>query len=160
MPNLVQNAYPIFTDVDGEPLENGYIFIGQPGLDPETNPLAVFWDSALTNPATNIRTKGGYPSNSGTPSRLYTATDYSITVKDKKGALISTLLTSTDYFNAPSGGVVLQADTIAELRNTVPSDPDTNIFVSGYYSVGDGGGGPLRYWDASSCTSSLSLRAV
>jgi len=36
MANLVQNPYPIFTDSNGDPLEDGYIFIGEPGLSPIT----------------------------------------------------------------------------------------------------------------------------
>ncbi len=150
MPNLVQNPFPVFTDVDGDPLEDGYIFIGVAGLNPISNPLQAYWDPSLTVPASNIRTKGGYPVYNGAASRLYTSTNYSILVQDKRGATVYSLLDSVDYFNAPSGQVVLKTDTIADLRLIIPTDPAVQISVAGYYTAGDGGGGPIRYWNTAS----------
>jgi hypothetical protein len=103
MPALVENGYKIFTDVDGDPLENGSIIIGEPNLNPLASPKQAYWDSELTTQASNIKTKGGYPDNNGTPGRLYVEGNYSILVKDKKGATVYTLLNSVDYFNAPIG---------------------------------------------------------
>lgn len=96
----VVSPFEIFTDVDGNPLEDGYIFIGVAGMDPVANPVAAFFDSALTVPATQpIRTKGGYASNAGTPSRLYIAeTTYSTLVRNKNSTLILTALTSPAPF--------------------------------------------------------------
>jgi hypothetical protein len=75
----IQPTYPIFTDIDGQPLEAGYVWIGTANLDPQTNPINVYWDAALTILAPQpIRTLAGYPSNSGTPARLYVNSDYSI----------------------------------------------------------------------------------
>jgi hypothetical protein len=34
----IQPPFPIFTDTDGSPLENGYIWIGTANLDPEATP--------------------------------------------------------------------------------------------------------------------------
>lgn len=85
----IQPAFQVFSDTDGSPLENGYIWIGQANLDPQTNPIAVYWDEALTILAAQpIRTLGGYPSWNGTPARLYAATSYSIRVLDAKGSLV------------------------------------------------------------------------
>ena len=84
MSNIIQNPYKIFTDTNGDPLEDGYIFIGEEGLNPFLNPLQAYWDADLTIPAANVRTKGGYPYNSGTPGRLYVATNYSIVVQDTR----------------------------------------------------------------------------
>lgn len=83
--------FEIFTDVNGKPLEDGFLYIGQQSLDPEANPISVFWDEALTQPATQpIRTKGGYPSNAGAQARFYVAqTNYSVRVKNKNGTVIS-----------------------------------------------------------------------
>jgi len=47
----IQPPYPAFAGSDGLPLENGYIWIGTVNLNPQLNPIAVFWDSALTIPA-------------------------------------------------------------------------------------------------------------
>jgi hypothetical protein len=33
--------YLVFTDIDGAPLEAGYIYVGEYGLDPQTNPQAA-----------------------------------------------------------------------------------------------------------------------
>jgi len=85
---LVKSPYPIYTDIDGDPLEDGYIFLGEPGLNPLSSPLQAYWDSALTVPASNIRTKGGYPSNNGTPGQLHVDSDYSFLLQDKKGAQV------------------------------------------------------------------------
>lgn len=85
----VTPAYPVFTDKSGDPLDAGYVYIGTVNLNPETNPIQVFWDDTLTTPAAQpIRTLGGYPSRNGTPSQLYANSDYSITVKDKRSAIV------------------------------------------------------------------------
>ena len=56
----IQPPYPIITDIDGQPLEDGYIWIGVAGLNPIGNPISVYWDAALTQPAgLPIRTQGG-----------------------------------------------------------------------------------------------------
>jgi hypothetical protein len=85
----VSSPYPIFTDIDGQPLEAGYVWIGTANLDPQTNPINVFWDAALTIPAPQpIRTLAGYPAFNGTPARLYANSDYSIRVMNKNGSTI------------------------------------------------------------------------
>jgi len=87
----VLSPYPIFTDRDGQPLENGYVYIGQPNLDPQTNPVSVYFDEALTVLAAQpIRTINGYASQAGTPARLFIdATSYSTRVLDKNGTLVA-----------------------------------------------------------------------
>jgi hypothetical protein len=96
----IQPVYPIFTDIDGQPLEAGYVWIGQANLDPQVNPINAFWDAALTIPAGQpIRTLGGYPSNSGTPARLYVNSDYSIRVMNKNGSTVYSAPTATERYN-------------------------------------------------------------
>ena len=98
MPSSIISPFPFFTDTTGAPLEGGYIFIGQSNLNPETAPVNVFWDSALTIPAAQpVRTVGGYPSRAGTPSRFYSATDtYSITVRNKNRVLVFSAFDQSD----------------------------------------------------------------
>lgn len=85
----ITTPYNVFHDIDGSPLESGYIYIGVANLNPETNPIAVFWDSNLTVPAAlPVRTIGGYPSNTGTAGNLFCASDYSCTIKNKRGTTI------------------------------------------------------------------------
>ena len=98
MSSSIVSPFPFFTDTTGAPLEGGYIFIGQSNLNPETAPVNVFWDSALTIPAAQpVRTVGGYPSRAGTPSRFYSATDtYSITVRNKNRVLVFSAFDQSD----------------------------------------------------------------
>ncbi len=85
----IQPTYPIFTDIDGQPLEAGYVWIGQANLDPQVNPINVYLDAALSIPATQpVRTLGGYPSRNGTPARLYVNSDYSIRVQNRNGSTV------------------------------------------------------------------------
>lgn len=95
MANNIGAPFEMFTDTSGVPLEDGYIYIGTAGLNPETNPIAVFWDDALTLAAAQpVRTLNGFPSRGGTASRLYTAADYSLTVKDKNSVVVFSTLTN------------------------------------------------------------------
>jgi hypothetical protein len=92
----VRNPANQFFDRDGSPLDDGYLYIGTTGSNPETSPQAVYWDKDGTIPAAQpIRTINGYPARTGSPSKFYTATkNYSITVKDKRGILVISLLNS------------------------------------------------------------------
>lgn len=93
----IQPPYPLITDIDGQPLEDGYIWIGAANLPPIGNPIAVYWDAALTIPAAQpIRTRGGYPVNAGTPARLYVGSDYSILVQNKNGSAIYSAPAATE----------------------------------------------------------------
>lgn len=100
----IQPPFPTFSEADGSPLEDGYIWIGTANLNPITNPIAVFWDAALTLPAAQpIRTQGGYPVNSGTPARLYVNSDYSIQVQNSKGSVVYSAPAATERY---SGDVI------------------------------------------------------
>lgn len=87
--NKVENPYPLFTDTNGKPLESGYIYVGEPGLDAEFNAVSIYSDPALTIPlAQPVRTSGGYPAISGATIRFYVDGDHSIKVKNKNGELV------------------------------------------------------------------------
>jgi hypothetical protein len=87
---IVQPPFELFTDIDGQPLEAGFVWIGTANLDPQTNPIQVYWDQDLTIPAAQpLRTIGGYVVNSGTPSRIFVdGVAYSIRVMNKNGSTI------------------------------------------------------------------------
>ena len=127
----VEPPYPAFADADGQPLEDGYIWIGTVNLNPITNPIAAYWDSALTISAVQpIRTLGGYPVYQGTPARFYVGSDYSIQVKDKNGSVVYTSLNG----NAGAGGSVVQNATGTGTQTifNVSSTP-TAIYINGVY---------------------------
>jgi hypothetical protein len=87
--------YPSYFDVDGSPLENGYLYFGAANQNPETNPITVYWDSAYLVPAAQpIRTSGGFAVRNGSPANVYVTTDYSLTVRDKNLRLVYSKLLS------------------------------------------------------------------
>ena len=88
MTNISQ-PYPFFTDKDGSPLSQGYIYIGEYGKDAETHQIPVFWDAEMTQPAAQpIRTIAGLPSNALAASGLFVAGGYSITTKDSSQVVV------------------------------------------------------------------------
>ena len=98
-------GYPYFVDKNGHALDFGYVYIGTENLDPETNPINVYWDSALTIPALQpLRTMGGFIVRAGTPTEIYANSNYSIKIKDKKQ---ETLFTNT---SVASGDTLLRSD--------------------------------------------------
>ena len=127
----VQPPYPAFAGADGQPLENGYIWIGTANLSPQTNPIAAYWDDAKTIAAPQpIRTLNGYPSRNGTPARFYVASDYSIQVLDSKGSVVYTSLngnTAGDNFAASNA-----TGTGTQTIFPVSSAPSA-IFINGVY---------------------------
>jgi hypothetical protein len=133
----IEQPYPIFTDADGDPLENGYIWIGVENLYPITNPVAVYWDAALTQPAVQpIRTQGGYPVNAGTPARLYTASSYSILVQHRSGIAVYSAQSETALIGSDSV-TFLQAGSGAVTR-TAQSKMRESVSVKDFGAVGDG----------------------
>jgi hypothetical protein len=81
--------YPIFTDKSGSPLDNGYLYFGTANLNPETNPITVYYDNAFTQPAAQpLRTSNGYVMRNGSPALIYANSQFSVTVRDKNRAMV------------------------------------------------------------------------
>jgi len=95
MSTEVQGLLNMFFDSDGEPLDNGYLFIGEAGLNPLSNPKAAYWDAALTIPALDIRIVAGRPVYNGAVGHVYVQGDFSVLVMDKFGKVVYSTLTST-----------------------------------------------------------------
>lgn len=140
----IQPTYPIFTDIDGQPLEDGYVWIGVANLAPIVNPINVYWDAALTIAAAQpIRTRGGYPMNSGTPARLYVNSDYSIQVQNKNGSVVYSAPSATERYN---GGVISTIDATqvtttasgSSVQQTQQDYNDNAVYATQYGVVGDG----------------------
>ena len=90
--------YPQFFDLDGNPLESGYIYVGTTGGNPETAPVAAYWDAARTIPAAQpLRTLHGYIVRSGTPAQVYVAGDFSLMVKTAQKVLVAYQPVASDY---------------------------------------------------------------
>jgi hypothetical protein len=126
----IKPPYPAFAGADGLPLENGYIWVGTVNLNPQVNPISVFWDAALTIPAAlPIRTLNGYPVYQGSPSRFYVASDYSIQVLDSKGSLVYTSLNG----NVASGSVATNATGNGTQTVFAVSSTPFAIYINGVY---------------------------
>lgn len=131
----VQSPYPAFADIDGQPLEDGYIWIGVAGLAPIANPVNVYWDAALTiSAAQPIRTRGGYPMNSGTPARLFVGSDYSIQVQNKNGSVIYTSLLDNLYSSGGAGGQLVSSANGNGVQTIFPvAFSPSAIYINGVY---------------------------
>jgi hypothetical protein len=112
--------YPIFTDKNGDPLDAGYLYFGTANLNPETNPIQVYYDPTFTQPAAQpLRTSNGYIMRNGSPALIFANSQFSVTVRDKNNALViyspsgygftpGTTASSTDQmiYNEGSSGAV------------------------------------------------------
>ena len=103
----IQVPFPVFQDRNGQPLENGYVWIGEPNLNPQTNPVVAYYDEALTITAAQpLRTLNGYISRAGTPARVYiNRLNFSLLVQDSKGTMV---------YNFPDAtGMVVDASVVS-----------------------------------------------
>lgn len=90
MAQRINNPFPLFLDEDGDPMFGGYVFVGEPGQDPEAHPLETFWNEALTVAAAQpFRTLGGLIYRDDSPAFVFAAgNDYSIRVRDSDGEVV------------------------------------------------------------------------
>jgi hypothetical protein len=141
----VTGPYPIFTDLDGTPLDDGYLYIGEVNQDPETNPVQVYWDSALTIAATQpIRTNNGYAYRNGTPALIYTAGGFSITIRNKREEFVLYSPVGYGFDPAAVSASVVKNDFIGdgvEANFTLSASPSTklatSVFINGVYQEKD-----------------------
>ena len=141
----VTGPYPIFTDLDGTPLDDGYLYIGAINQDPEQNPIQVFWDANLTIPATQpIRTSNGYAYRNGTPALLYTGGEFSITIRNKREEFVLYSPVGYGFDPAAVSASVVKNDftgngvQVAFVLSASPSTKlATNVFINGVYQEKD-----------------------
>lgn len=132
-----------FADTTGLPLDSGSLYIGVANQDPQTNPVQVYWDSALTIPATQPLTiTAGYVTNSGVRAAYYVAADtYSLRARNKAGVQVDYIADANfNNFSGSSGSSqigFLQTGTGAVTR-TVQSRLRETVSVMDFGAVGDG----------------------
>lgn len=87
MTALLLNPFPMFYDQLGQPLDQGYIYVGEANKDPRQFPINVYLDVAKTNLAIQpLRTTNGIISNGYKPIPVFTDLEnYSVLVLDKYG---------------------------------------------------------------------------
>ena len=108
----------VYPNIDGQPLENGSVYIGQAGVNPVSNPTQIYWDEDLTIPAPNpfSTTGGGYASRNGSPGRVYVdGTNFSISSFDRNKALVTSDLNVTGI-SPTSDGIDFIADGAGRSR--------------------------------------------
>ena len=135
----IQVPFPVFQGRDGQPLENGYVWIGEPNLNPQTNPVVAYFDAALTIPAAQpLRTLNGYVSRAGTPAQIYVdGVNFSILVQDSKGSMVYNFPNGTGISQNASGVVYDPAGTGA-VPTTVQTKLRETISVQDFGAVGNG----------------------
>ncbi|CDY76100.1 Phage tail fibers [Caballeronia glathei] len=111
-------ALPFFTDLYGSPLESGFIYIGQAGLDPVAYPAVVTSDIAgSVVVAQPIRTTHGHATAAGSLIHLFVEIPYSITILDAARRLVYASLNETDPIVMAIGSSSVQSvANAAELR--------------------------------------------
>lgn len=140
MPALSINVpFPVFQDRDGQPLDNGYVYIGTPYLDPQTNPVQVYFDDALTITAAQpLRTINGYVSNAGTPAQLYVnGVNFSIKVLDSKANLVYSFQDGSGI-SPNAAGVQYDPAGAGAVSTTVQAKLRETVSVKDFGAVGDG----------------------
>jgi hypothetical protein len=136
--------YPIFTDRDGKPLDAGYLYFGAAGLNPETNPIQVYYDINMTQPAAQpLRTSNGYVMRNGSPALIYANAQFSVTVRDKAGQLV--IYSPVGFGVAPGsaavgGSALIYDDFIGDgvtvnytLTGVVLVGAAADVFIDGVY---------------------------
>lgn len=135
--NSIIPPYPSFFDLAGVPLDSGFVYVGQPGLEAQSSPKASFFDFAMTISAGTdtgaaVRTLAGFPARNGAAAALYVDGDFSITVRDKNGVLLYSALNRTFAFGAEvAGGLPVQA-------------PDGDFGVTGFGFIDEPNTGFVR----------------
>lgn len=127
MSGEITSPFTVFFDRSGQPLDNGYVYIGTAGINPEVSPITVYWDSSLTTTAAQpIRTLAGYPSRDGSPGTLIiNQATYSIVVRDRNGTLVFSSLNETSdanvvrYFGGNASSIQAAITAAAALEETV-----------------------------------------
>jgi hypothetical protein len=109
MTQLARNPFEVYNDIDGTPLEAGYLYFGEYGQNPVTNPVNVYWDSGFTNIASQpIRTINGFADRNGSPAKIYVPGNYSILIRDRKQQTIMSSLFEEIESTAAAAGTVLR----------------------------------------------------
>lgn len=111
-------ALPFFTDLLGQALSSGFIYIGQAGLDPVAYPVNVTSDIAGSTVIVQpIRTTNGHAVSAGALVHLFCPIPYSITILDSAGRLVYASLNETDPVAISQGTSSVQsASSLADLR--------------------------------------------
>jgi len=141
----VPQIFPYFADIDGEPLNSGYVYIGTANANPETSPISVYWDAAFTQPAAQpLRTINGFVVRNGTLAKVFVSSDFSITIRNKNSVLVSSYANQSSFevTLSGSGGSALVGFTqagVGAISRTVQTElREMWVSVKQFGATGDG----------------------
>lgn len=122
-----------YFDNDGTPLEDGSIYFGTVNLNPETNPISIYWDALLTQPAAQpIKTLNGFIVRDGVMAQLFCNSDYSFTVRNKKGVIVTSAKDSADSaFGVISAQLAAATAAVAAIGTSIQSQLWVGFTTSG-----------------------------
>lgn len=133
---LITESLPNFLDNAGNPLNGGKIYIGVVNQNPETSPVAVYWDAAMTQQAAQpLRTLNGFISHNGTPANIFVAGTHSITVRDSRNMLVYSFL---ENFIFNSGNISFIQFGAGAVQRTVQSKLRDFVTDFDFGAIGDG----------------------
>ena len=138
MAEEVKSPTIILINKDGDALSLGKIYIGKAGLDPETNPLSVYFDQALTIEAPQpVRTSLGRPVYNGDFKSLYVGEAYSITIRDENDVLIETKMSVVNPLASLITAAQTSIDEVSAGLETAQSDIEdfAGIAVAGFRPI-------------------------
>jgi len=121
--------FPTLFDNAGKPLDAGFVYVGEENQDPVANPIAIFWDAAMTIPAPNpFRTTAGFYSRSGSPGNIFAADNYSMRVCDKGNTQLYVIPSSA---RVGLGDIVLSSGErlIAEANSLIEVQDGASVFI-------------------------------
>jgi len=119
------NPFDLYFGQDGRPINAGSLYVGVAGLDPQTNPVDVFYDREMTIPAQQpLNISGGYVWNCCAPTKIFAApADYSFKVLDRNGAQVF-YCQNVEYLDEASRISYLASFTGAQLRTQADKNGD------------------------------------
>lgn len=120
MSNKVTTPYPLFSDIDGSPLNAGFLFLGVNGQDAEQNPINVYWNEEKTELAAQpLRTRNGLIVRDELPAKIFIEeVSCSVTIKNCNGTPVQ-LVSS---FDPPSSAKGVKAQIDAETSRATAAE--------------------------------------
>lgn len=158
--NRVELSTSYFPNPDkSRSLPFAQIYVGIIDLDPEIpanqKQISVLQESGAVTPVPQplLTNAGGVPVYNDSPVSILVDGSYSLKVLDKGGSQVYYIPNTDAYVNNEDfvelsetvDTKVTKIDTIADLR-TYTGYTGESVQVLGYYTNGDGGGGPIRVW--------------